>query len=528
MTRRQHSSRHHRRPFHTTFRDINFGEDDANIEYELAKHDGTKPAFISAFYDHPQINFSDIESGRKYLVLGQKGTGKTAILRRIQSILDDKGGLSQFMIFRDEVASREELDRLGSVFAVEINDIKKIHHHFYTLERLILLILISKLNKNIVQIAASEEDDLQPNEEKGKLRSLVDKVLGKPIAKVVEVALETVSDAAAIVHVNAEKLSKGSVSVDHNVLLRKMNERLFRSCIASLRKTECPIAIFIDEIHFIYRVGHDHDQDAGLVRDLIRAVVKVNRDLRGQDVKCTIYAAIRSEFLEHPLISAAELHPYLSSYGIEVSWSMFSANLKHPMFEIGARRVDASTHSTMGGQAFMKACFANFTEEKAIDFINSTWSKPRDMIRFLRTCKDMFPGKATLSIAEYNQVFHKTCFLARKEVETALTSFLTMKGIELFTNILSKYSSQSLEHGYFSDQRQFLKELGPIAKSQTQNGSISEPATLFKLLYILGAVYTSRPVVGQKPIVHSFHRGNPNPDPDGFVAIHRGIAKSFT
>lgn len=287
--------------------------------------------------------------------------------------------------------------------------------------------------------------------------------------------------------------------------------------------------IFVDKIHFTYRTGRDHDQDAGSVRDLIRAVSKLNREFSAEKANCLFYAAIRSEYLDHPLISAAELHRTLSAYGTEISWSTFAANFDHPMFEIGARRVDAMPGNLrLTGRQFMRACFANFTNDDAADFVNSTWSKPRDMIRFLRTCKEMFPNKIALSKSEYQQVFRRSCLFARKEVETALTSFLTISGVERVMNLLARGSTASLETGKVCTPEVFKKDLAPIVKQETQVGSMRQPETLYNLLYMLGAIYTMRPVAGQRlPIMESFHRNNPNPDPQGFVAIHRAIAKSF-
>lgn len=97
------------------FADVEFGEEDANLDYELSRESQTDPTFIRAFYDHPAVKIDDLERARKYLVLGQKGTGKTALLRRLQGDIERLGGLTHFMIFRDEVASREELDKLGNI-----------------------------------------------------------------------------------------------------------------------------------------------------------------------------------------------------------------------------------------------------------------------------------------------------------------------------------------------------------------------------------------------------------------------------
>jgi hypothetical protein len=149
------------------------------------------------------------------------------------------------------------------------------------------------------------------------------------------------------------------------------------------------------------------------------------------------------------------------------------------------------------------------------------------MIRFLRTCREMYPDKVTLSKIEYTAVFRAASKSAWKEVETALTSFLPIPGIQALTTILANKSAHSLEHGYVSDPEEFKKTLIPVLKGKNQAGTISDPEMLYRLLYLLGVIYTTRDVKGVRRIIHSYHRGQANPDPDGNVAIHRAVAKAF-
>ena len=79
------------------FADIEFGEEDANLDYEISMENDTRPTFIKAFYSHPSLRIDDFEKSTKYFVLGQKGTGKTALLRRVQSDVEQAGGLTRFM-----------------------------------------------------------------------------------------------------------------------------------------------------------------------------------------------------------------------------------------------------------------------------------------------------------------------------------------------------------------------------------------------------------------------------------------------
>ena len=70
--------------------------------------------------------------------------------------------------------------------------------------------------------------------------------------------------------------------------------------------------------------------------------------------------------------------------------------------------------------------------------------------------------------------------------------------------------------------------LTPVVKSETHSGGIKDVDTLYRLLYLLGVVYTTRDVKDIRRITHSYHRGQANPDPDGKVAIHRAVAKAFS
>jgi hypothetical protein len=418
-----------------TFGEIDFGEDDANVEAEIARIKQVEPVFIRAFFDHPSVNLSRFEDGTKFLIHGQKGTGKTAIFRKLQNDLIRSGIRCSFIVFRDEVASKEELEKLSSAFSVKVNEIKKINHHLYVIERLILLIMASHIENLEGAVDKLEAGSMSPLERK-TLKSLFINLFGKSTQEVIQKAIDSAFDIAKAVQVDVTAATNGVLSADSGIILRESNRRLFSSCIAALRANPRPLRVFIDEVHFSYKENADHDEDAALVRDLVRAVANLNKMFSEQKVDCRVFAAVRSEFLANPLISGAELHPIIEGFGVKLSWASFNADLSHPMFDIGAKRAEITSQHYVNGRSFMKACFANFTAYEASEFVQSTWSKPRDMVRFLRTCKNMFPGKTTLSQAEYRQVFRESCQAAYREIETAITSFLSVRGVERLKTLL--------------------------------------------------------------------------------------------
>lgn len=69
---------------------IEIGEPDANAEFYIAKKMGSTPVFIRAHYDAHFHGAEEFHNGTKFILYGQKGTGKTALLRSMEYKLSDK------------------------------------------------------------------------------------------------------------------------------------------------------------------------------------------------------------------------------------------------------------------------------------------------------------------------------------------------------------------------------------------------------------------------------------------------------
>jgi len=63
---------------------IDVGETDANAEYFIAKRAKTEPMFQRAYYEQSTGFSEELNDGHKFIIYGQKGTGKTAILRHLE------------------------------------------------------------------------------------------------------------------------------------------------------------------------------------------------------------------------------------------------------------------------------------------------------------------------------------------------------------------------------------------------------------------------------------------------------------
>lgn len=84
---------------------IQIGEPDANAEYFSALRGHREPLFLNAFLMTPHLPLTEILAGEKFLLHGQKGTGKTASLRYIERECR-KHGPVEFLIFKKSIYRR--------------------------------------------------------------------------------------------------------------------------------------------------------------------------------------------------------------------------------------------------------------------------------------------------------------------------------------------------------------------------------------------------------------------------------------
>ena len=83
--------------------DLIVGEPDANVEQYVAKRQGEEANFIKYYYSIPNFSIESFLRGEKTFLLGQKGTGKTAILRNIYTQAKSKGMSCEFIVFKERL-----------------------------------------------------------------------------------------------------------------------------------------------------------------------------------------------------------------------------------------------------------------------------------------------------------------------------------------------------------------------------------------------------------------------------------------
>ncbi len=261
-----------------------------------------------------------------------------------------------------------------------------------------------------------------------------------------------------------------------------------------------------------------------MVRDCIMAVQSLNDRFAEEKANCIIYAAVRSEYLEHPIISTADINHTVESVGVNINWSTYALNANHPLFDILFNRFNAAMGQKLKPKRFMDVYFANIDP---IVFLSRTWNKPRDFIRFFKCAKELFPNKITLSSSEANSVFRRYAQDAWNEMKSSASPFLTPEAISILENILRIHAPD-----WFQNKTITVAEFGEIMtpvyeSAKGTNVNFYDFQHFLNLLYILGLFGTRHKSGEHEIILQTYHRGNRSFHMQGEVQIHPTVMKAF-
>lgn len=378
--------------------DIRFGKIDAHNEL----HELGEDYYLDSFVEYEKYKIDSFVKGENYYICGNKGMGKTALMKYLECVLakdpqnlvvpirfktdfdevDRKGLRAMANNIREEVVESVEVEKSNSYVMIWqvflINKIIKnanvgeyrlfeVNPDYDTLVRLLKLIyageqakLIPKLNKGYVKVDAS-------------------------VAKGI--------DAAIGVEIEFDKKTE---KVNFQKTAKMIMELFLR-----LNYDKNPVFVLIDELELSVK-PKEHKRDIELVRDLILAVDKMNHISKecGFDIK-TI-ASVRSEVINHVLACGYEINKCIEDYGVEIEWfQKGGSHTDSPLLKIIESKIHASEKANglplstdVWGTYFSPTI--NDTEVRKY-ILSYSWQRPRDIIRMMKEVQDQWNGETVFS-----------------------------------------------------------------------------------------------------------------------------------
>lgn len=497
-----------------TFSHIEIGEPDANVEWYNAKRQGKQPIFLDTFLAVPSFPISDFLNGYKFLIIGQKGTGKTAAIRYLESKLS-KDFQTQFIVFKKTFNEESDLHQFSTIpLMVDEDKVSQFRHYLHAVKRIIIFLLLKKT----LEIDREINDEERENE-------WITKIRDSNAGDIISLGFDSLKSLMKSVGISVSSLSERKILVDFGKAIKSNNDDLLSLLVKRTKRLNKKICIFLDEIHFAYRSEESLQQDAMLVRDTILALNNLNDRFAEEELDIRVYAAVRSEYLEHPIISSADINHTVESVGYHLSWSTYPHNKNHPLFQLVFERFKRSIGSEFAFDDFLRVYMSAMQPN---DFLARTWVKPRDFIRFFKCIKEMYGGNVILEKSQWNAVWRSYSQLSWNEIKSSASPFMNAASIAALENkfriIVPKIIDKLITYNFeeFSDE---FHEIYNIAKGNNSNFYSFDH--FMDLVYILGIFGTIRENAHGNDIIQSYHRGNRSFHRDGKVLVHPAVLKAF-
>ncbi len=496
--------------------DIKIGEPDANVEYYNAIKSKTTPIFIDNFFTVPNFPLNDFMRGEKFLIYGQKGTGKTAVIRYLEHELKSSF-LTHFIVFRRSFLEEADLHAFSKTpLMVDEENIQRLKHFHHAIKRILIFVLIKQ---------TFEKDNNYDSDNPKDPERWLEKIRETTLGDLISLGFDSISSIFSSAGVNVEKITQGTALIDAGKILKRNNDDILSFLVRRARRLKIKACVFIDEIHFAYRSESALQQDAMLVRDCILAIHSLNDRFTEEGIDLRIYSAVRSEYLEHPIISSADINQSVESVGYHLTWSTFPQNKDHPLFKLIFERFKSSIGDDFRLSDFFRVYMGNIDPDV---FLSRTWVKPRDFVRFFKCAKEQYAKKSKLSVSEQNAVWRNYAQLSWNEIKSSASPFMNAPSIaaleHTFREIVPKIMDKLISIKY----EEFVEIMVPIYEiAKGKNTNFYNLNHFMELLYILGIFGTFREDASGQSILQTYHRGNRSFQRDGRVRIHPAVLKAF-
>lgn len=424
-----------------------FGKLDAYSEF---LEYGTE-IYQSLFYSSPSFHVEKFLEGKAYYIYGDKGAGKTALLKHIEIIATQNDALVEYIRFKKDIDDEER------------NTIKRAGIPNNSFEEVIDKNIPNDIGINCVyawqvyiikcivtRITASKKDFFAENDEWKKLRKLIGSAYkneNSPVKRILPkmkrgtIKLE-VADIAEL-GVDFEWENRSEKTVSFSAYAKKVLD-LFSKLKRNSEFPKC--FILFDELELVYFQKKAYLRDTALIRDLIQAIYYINEISKKYCYNIYAIACLRNEVYHSVAAVGYEVNKVIQDYGVEVSWLQSGGSIKdNPLIKMLINRLINSQppeKRAISGEEIWKAYFdeyvnINYPGQTSMNYvIDQTWSKPRDVIRLFNLIQARYENSLRITSPCFEGVRKAYSQDAWEEFSNELSAKYTQQEIDGIKQVL--------------------------------------------------------------------------------------------
>lgn len=404
-------------------KDISFGDVDAKNEILKQKRSGERDFFLS--YSIPtKIDLDEYRSGQKHFILGLKGTGKTALLRYLHDTVTADGCLSELLLFKSHVTEedRQKLSAGAGFHIVSTNDVPTFIQDFKEPWKwFIYQKLAAKLQASGITSASAQKLYKLTRVTENSITS----TLGSLFSKISSGNLSFSGEALGVAIELGIDIEPNNETSD--VSISSVN----RACSALLSEIalETSVYLFFDELELFHQTTEQFDRDRRIIRDLVSAISHINSDSAEHGRKIFLVSSLRTEVLHSVLELGHEIGRDVDDYGDKLDWSDAKDSPEHPLLKLIAKKIAVSS-KTSESEVWDRFFPDKINNQEYYRFLlNSSYYRPRDIVRLLRVARDHDKNVAAFTTAHFDQTS---------------TEYSKQTWLEITEELLASYSPEQI------------------------------------------------------------------------------------
>lgn len=368
---------------------IDFGPTDArHIIFARPEDSGL---FRKVFLKPSNVDTAKYLDGRKSIIYGIKGAGKSAWLKHLEMSLASDA-ISRFVYFRKETDRFFDENHIIPTNSIEVANTETITKtQTRVFWRALIALILADILRGSSDKWAQSFCTYVAEAIRGEVSWLKQMVSRVPLLK--EFVARAGSDGAQL-ELKGEFAAKK---------LHEATDIELFSIVGKIANFQ-PVYIFFDEMEISFTSSTRHQAELLFISSLVEAIRDLNEIFRKQNVKIFLIAAIRKEIANN--ISGGDISKIINDLGQEIiwsrrSWSTYEKDFVHPLFEIVLRRIAFSDDRVRGdfnshlAQAIVRERFPVHIRSGNVqkDILDLTMYRPRDCALLFNVAQQIDAGQ---------------------------------------------------------------------------------------------------------------------------------------
>jgi len=319
--------------------DIQLGKIDAYNEYQEYGIE----LFKNSFFRYDKYKIDHFITGSKYYICGNKGTGKTALLKYLEcELASDPEKLIIPIRFKSEFDNEDK----KAIHSITTNVIEETVEDLdtYSSKNNVVVWQVFLINKIFSALNSGEYSIFKKSKELNSLQQLLKGIYTEESRLMPKVTKSYVKFNASISKgLDAElgldiEFDKTTPKVNY-IQVSKVIIQLFEKLEFDCNK----VYVIVDELELSVKSSKENKRDIELVRDLIIAIEKLNDISKKKGYGINFIASVRSEVINSVLSAGYEINKAIEDYGVTINWFQKGGNHEEsPLLKIIESKIIAS------------------------------------------------------------------------------------------------------------------------------------------------------------------------------------------